>query len=152
MTEDTLKKVEGQIVFIDHGTHGITIKDKTGQKHEMVWPATVKMENNKGEPLKQWWFISATAERSGDYWKLTSHTYYQKPADWPVSQHSSGGGSKYQPRNERLIAFLALHRDATEAAKQLSLSETRTYDDLMDGIYARAKRDVEQAMKDFPSV
>jgi hypothetical protein len=57
----------------------------------------------------------------------------------------SGKGS-YQPRNEKLIAFLALHRDAVSA---FPMSSSQDYEKTMDVIYAQAARDTERAMKDF---
>ena len=141
------KTVEGQIVFIDHPAHKITVKDKTGKTHDFVWPATAKMANNKGEPLKQWWFVKVTGEPSGDLWKLTDHTYFKRPDDWPFAKGASGGGG--QPRNERLIVFQNMHTAALNGAQHATTPDGQDYDDFMDMVYARAKKDTEQAMKDF---
>jgi len=143
---DRPKSVEGQIMFIDHPAHKITVKDRTGKTHDFIWPASVKMENNKGEPLKQWWFVKVTGEKSGDLWKLTDHTYFKRPDDWPFGKGGGGGG---QPRNERLILFQNMHTAALNGAMHAVTPDTQDYDEFMDMVYVRAKKDTEQAMKDF---
>jgi hypothetical protein len=105
------KTVEGQIVAIDHGTHELSVKDKAGTVHRFVWPASTKMTNNKGEPLKQWWFTRATGEPAGDVWKLTSHAYFKRPDDWPFGKGGNGSG---QPRNDKAILFQCLLKCAVE--------------------------------------
>jgi|GEM_PF-5886391 len=112
------KNVEGQITAIDHGTHKISVKDKTGQVHEFVWSGNVKMTNNKGEPLKQWWFIKVTGEPAGDLWKLTAHAYFKRPDDWPLGNKGGNGGGGGQPRNEKAILFQCLFKGAVEIRKQ----------------------------------
>jgi hypothetical protein len=106
MPEEVLKQTEGQIVSINHDKRGLAIKDRNGDTHPFYWQEQIKMTNNKGEPLKQWWFIKVVAEKQkDDTWWITSQGYFQRPDDWPTT-----GGRKpaYQPRNERLIATESL--------------------------------------------
>jgi len=139
-----LKTVEGQIVEIDKPAHKITVKTRDGQKHPFVWPPALDAEFSK---LNQWWFTKVSGEHVADVdlWRATGQGFFKRPDDWPAPKGGSGGHS-YQPRNERLIAFLALHRDAMSGAP---ISSDQDYDAVMDMVYNRAKRDVEQAFKDF---
>lgn len=52
-------------------------------------------------------------------------------------------------RNERLIAFLALHRDAVQAATFCHTPDAQDYDKFMDAVYDRAKADLEDAIREF---
>jgi hypothetical protein len=139
-----LKTVEGQILEIDKPAHKITLKARDGQKHSFIWSPALDAEFTK---LNQWWFTKVTGEHEieFDIWRATSQGYFKRPDDWPFAKANTGGHS-YQPRNERLIAFLALHRDAMSGAP---ISSDQDYDAVMDMVYNRAKRDAEQAFKDF---
>lgn len=144
-----LKTVEGQITFIDLAAHKITVKDRAGTSHTMVWSPAL---HDKMSQQKQWWFVKITGEHQEDVdiWKLVSVEFFKRPDDWPASQHG-GGGWKGQPRNERLIAFLALHRDAVSLFQSTTTPDTLDYEQAEDVVYERAKRTLEQAMKDFGS-
>jgi hypothetical protein len=65
-----------------------------------------------------------------------------------VPSNGNGGKSTYH-RNEKLIAFLALHRDAVQAATFCHTPDTGNYDQFMDTVYARAKSDLEDAIREF---
>jgi hypothetical protein len=49
-----IKIVQGQITELDLAGHHITVKDKAGAHHEMVWAAPL---NEKMAKLKQWFFV-----------------------------------------------------------------------------------------------
>jgi hypothetical protein len=138
---EALKTVSGQVISIDHGTHSITVKDEAGENHTFMWTAGFEERMNK---LKLWYFTKITAEKLGDYWKVSSQEFFAKPATWKGSGTSSGG--KYQPRNEKLICFLALHRDACTLASSRAQSD---FEHIAKMVYDQAKADTEQAMKDF---
>jgi hypothetical protein len=144
-----LQTVEGQITSINYDKRGLAVKDKGGDTHPFYWSETFKMVNYKGELLKQWWFVRVTAElrKSDDTWWVTAQEYFKKPDDWPKPQ---GGKGQYQPRNERLIAFLALHRDAVQIYQSTTTPESQDFEAACALIYDQAKYDVGQAMKDFP--
>jgi len=146
-TNTGLKTVEGQITFIDPAAHKITVKDRAGINHTMIWPPAL---HEKMSQLKQWWFVKVTgelAQEGFDIWKLISSDFFKRPDDWPASQHG-GGGWKGQPRNERLIAFLALHRDAVSLFQSTTTPDTLDYEQAEDVVYERAKKTLERAMKD----
>ncbi|MCK9593567.1 MAG: hypothetical protein M0Q91_16310 [Methanoregula sp.] len=65
-----------------------------------------------------------------------------------VPSNGNGGKSTYH-RNEKLIAFLALHRDAVQAATFCHTPDVQDYNKFMDVVYDRAKTDLEDAIKDF---
>jgi hypothetical protein len=143
MTED-LKLCEGQITSINHEKRGVAIKDKAGDTHPFYWSENMKMTNNKGEPLKQWWFIKVIAERKkDDTWWITSHDYFKRPDDWP-----STGGRKpeYQPRNEGLIVHQTTYKECCETARCLMLIPDGVFDEdeynrLMDIALHRSLKD-----------
>lgn len=62
---------------------------------------------------------------------------------------SGGGKGNYQPRNERLIAFLAIHRDTVALFQSTTTPDTVTFEDAEDAVYKQAKKTLEQAMRDF---
>ena len=62
---------------------------------------------------------------------------------------TGAGKGSYQPRNERLIAFLALHRDAVALFQSTTTPDSVSYEEAEDIVYERAKKTLEQAMKDF---
>lgn len=142
-----LKTVEGQITFIDPAAHKITVKDRAGASHTMVWPPAL---HDKMIQQKQWWFVKITGEHQTDFdiWKLMACDFFKRPDDWPAPQHGSGGW-KGQPRNERLILFQNLHTAALDGAMHATTPDSQDYDEFMDMVYVRAKKDTERAMKDF---
>jgi len=146
---DVLKQVEGQIVSINHEKRGVAIKDKAGDTHPFYWSENVKMVNNKGEELKQWWFIKVIAEKAkDDTWWITSQGYFQRPADWPTSGGRKPTG-QYQPRNERLIVLQSCAKLAADvyAITNLTTVQPEDFDAAMDLIIARAIKDCETLMK-----
>jgi hypothetical protein len=142
-----LKAVEGQIVSIDKPAHKITLKDRAGESHTFVWGPGLDADFQK---LEQWWFCKVTGEYLPDVeiWKAISQGFFKRPDDWPKSG-GSGGGKYSQPRNERLIAFLALHRDSVQLFQSTTTPDSLDFEAAEDVIYDRAKKTLERAMKDF---
>ena len=142
--ESGIKIVQGQIVSFDAGAHSLTVKDIKGESHPMMWkgPLTASMEK-----LKQWFFVSISAEKSGEIWVVIDQTYYKKPAEWPVSQKSGyGGGKPFTPRNERIIVLQSCCKLAAEVFAITTCPDTVDFDSAMDCIIARAIKDTETLM------
>ena len=142
-----LKTVEGQIVAIDKPAHKITLKDRAGEHHTFVWGPANDADFQK---LEQWWFCKVTGEHQEDFdiWKAMGTGFFKRPDDWPA-RGEAYGGHQYQPRNERLIAFLALHRDAVALFQSTTTPDSVSYEEAEDIVYEQAKKTLEQAMKDF---
>ena len=142
-----LKTVEGQIVAIDKPAHKITLKDRAGEHHTFVWGPANDADFQK---LEQWWFCKVTGEHQEDFdiWKAMGTGFFKRPDDWPA-RGGAYGGNQYQPRNERLIAFLALHRDAVALFQSTTTPDSVSYEEAEDIVYEQAKKTLEQAMKDF---
>ena len=138
------KIVQGQIVAIDQGTHTIEVKDKAGVRHPMMWAGPL---NDSMARLKQWFFVSISAEKSGEYWRVIDQTYFKKPEDWPVSQHGGGGGRPFQPRNEKLIVLQSTLKACADVFAITTTPETLDFDAAMDVIIARAIKDTDTLMK-----
>jgi hypothetical protein len=109
--EATTKIVQGQIVAIDPGTHTIEVKDKAGVRHPMMWAGPL---NDSMARLKQWFFISISAEKSGEYWRVIDQTYFKKPEDWPTHQPPGGGGPQ---RNEKPMAYESAFKSCVELVR-----------------------------------
>jgi len=105
------KVVQGQIIAIDQGLHTIEVKDKAGVRHPMMWAGPL---NESMARLKQWFFVSISAEKSGDLWKVIDQTYFKKPDDWPNSQ-APGGGRPI--RNEKPMAYESAFKSCTELVR-----------------------------------
>jgi len=143
--EATTKIVQGQIVAIDQGTHTIEVKDKDGVRHQMMWAGPL---NDSMARLKQWFFVSISAEKSGEYWRVIDQTYFKKPDDWPVSQHGGGGGGwKGQPRNEKLIVLQSTLKACADVFAITTTPDSMDFDAAMDLIIARAVKDTDTLMK-----
>ena len=145
MTEEELKKTEGQIVAINHDKRGLAIKDKDGNTHPFYWSEHIKMTNNKGEPLKQWWFIRVVAERQkDDTWWITSQGYFQRPDDWPTT-----GGRKpvYPVKNERLIAVEVLVKAWTELYVHSMIPDEVDFNKARTEILQAVKDDISTVME-----
>jgi len=143
--EPVAKTVQGQIVAIDQGTHTIEVKDKDGVRHQMMWAGPL---NDSMARLKQWFFVSISAEKSGEYWRVIDQTYFKKPDDWPVSQHGGGGGGwKGQPRNEKLIVLQSTLKACADVFAITTTPDSMDFDAAMDLIIARAIKDTETLMK-----
>jgi len=142
--ESGIKIVQGQITAIDQGLHTVEVKDKEGKHHQMMWAAPL---NEKMAKLKQWFFVSISAEKSGEYWKVIDQTYFKKPDDWPVSQKGYGGGKSYTPRNERIIVLQSCAKLAAEVFAITTTPESMDFDAAMDLIITRAIKDTDTLMK-----
>lgn len=106
--EVTTKIVQGQIVAIDQGAHTIEVKDKAGVRHPMMWAGPL---NDSMARLKQWFFVSISAEKSGDLWKVIDQTYFKRPDDWPTHQPPGGGRPV---RNEKPMAYESAFKSCAE--------------------------------------
>jgi hypothetical protein len=140
-----LKVVEGQIVVLDGPAHAITVKDRQGVLHDMVWPAAL---NGRMEKLKQWWFTKITAELSGDVWKVSALDFFQRPADWPFQKGGSGsGGKSYQPRNEKIIVLQSSLKAAVDLFQTCTTPDTQGYDEACDLVVQKAIEMTDKIMK-----
>jgi hypothetical protein len=144
--EAGIKLVQGQITALDAGTHTITVKDKTGTHHEMMWKAAM---NDKMAKLKQWFFVAISAEKFGEYWIVIDQTYFAKPTDWPVSQKQGRyGGKQFTPRNEKIIVLQSTLKVCAEVWTHTHMKiNDLDFDTGMDEIIARAIKDTETLMK-----
>ncbi|MFA5379272.1 MAG: hypothetical protein WC455_26185 [Dehalococcoidia bacterium] len=142
--EATTKIVQGQIIAIDQGTHTIEVKDKVGVRHPMMWAGPL---NDSMARLKQWFFVSISAEKSGEYWRVIDQTYFKRPEDWPV--HGGGsGGWKGQPRNERIIVLQSTLKVCAEVWTHTHMKiDDLDFERGMDEIVARAIKDTDTLMK-----
>ena len=142
-----LKTVEGQIIAIDKPAHKITLKDRAGEHHTFVWGPANDADFQKLEP---WWFCKVTGEHQKDFdiWKAMGTGFFKRPDDWPA-RGGAFGGRQYQPRNERLITFLALHRDAVALFQSTTTPDSISYEEAEDIVYERAKKTLNKAMEDF---
>jgi hypothetical protein len=133
--ESGIKVVQGQITAYDAGAHSLTVKDIEGKHHEMMWkgPLSAKMEK-----LKQWFFVSISAEKSGDIWVVIDQTYYKKPDNWPVSQKSGYGGKPFTPRNEKIIVMQSSLKVCADLFQHCTASGTQDYDAVCSLVYAKA--------------
>jgi hypothetical protein len=140
-----LQRVSGQIIAIDHAKRTVVIRSYDDKKFEATTPLKwherldARMMKNKERYFVTCIYLDETIEDC---------QYFQKPADWP-QQQGKPAWTDGKPRNEKLIAFLALHRDAVTGAQTTTTPDTQDYDAFMQMCYDRAKKDVEQAMKDF---
>ena len=144
--ESGIKIVQGQIVAFDAGAHSLTVKDIKGESHPMMWkgPLTASMEK-----LKQWFFVSISAEKSGEIWVVIAQTYYKKPAEWPVSQKSGyGGGKPFVPRNEKIIVMQSSLKACVDLFQQTTCPDTVEFDQAVDVVYAKALEITNRIMKD----
>jgi hypothetical protein len=142
--EANTKIVQGQIIAIDQGTHTIEVKDKAGVRHPMMWAGPL---NDSMARLKQWFFVSISAEKSGEYWRIIDQTYFKRPEDWPV--HGGGsGGWKGQPRNERIIVLQSTLKVCAEVWTHTHMKiDDLDFERGMDEIVARAIKDTDTLMK-----
>jgi hypothetical protein len=130
--EAATKIVQGQIIAIDQGTHTIEVKDKAGVRHPMMWAGPL---NDNMARLKQWFFVSISAEKSGDLWKVIDQTYFKKPEDWPVSQQ--GGGGRPQ-RNEKPMAYESAFKSCTELVRDTDFPDL-TYERRIKAVLDQAE-------------
>ena len=133
--EEALKVVEGQITAIDYGTHEITVKDRAGESHKMVWTKAIDERMAK---LKQWWFCKIMAEKDGDFWKVMDQTFFKRPDDWPVSAKGGYGGKPFTPRNEKIIVLQSNFRTITDLFNQCTCPDTQSFDEACEVIYEKA--------------
>ena len=144
--ESGIKVVQGQIIAFDAGAHSLTVKDIKGESHPMMWKGALV---EKMEKLKQWFFVSISAEKSGDIWVVIDQTYYKKPAEWPVSQKPGyGGGKPFVPRNEKIIVMQSSLKACVDLFQQTTCPDTVEFDQAVDVVYAKALEITNRIMKD----
>ena len=145
--EAGIKVVQGQITAIDHGTHKVTVKDIKGVHHEMMWKGNLA---DKMAKLKQWWFCSISAEKSGEYWVVIDQSFYKRPEEWPVSAKTGYGGKAFTPKNEAAIIMQSSLKVCAEVAIFCSAPGGDNYEAMIEMIYASAKEMTESIRRDFP--
>jgi hypothetical protein len=143
--ESGIKVVQGQITAFDAGAHSLTVKDIDGKHHEMMWKGNLV---EKMEKLKQWFFVSISAEKSGDLWVVIDQTYYKKPDNWPVSQKSGYGGKPFVPRNEKIIVMQSSLKVCADLFQYCATPDTQDYEAACDLVYDAALAMTEKIMKD----
>ena len=144
--ESGIKIVQGQIVAFDAGAHSLTVKDIKGEQHPMMWkgPLTASMEK-----LKQWFFVSISAEKSGEIWVVIDQTYYKKPAEWPVSQKPGyGGGKPFVPRNEKIIVMQSSLKVCADLFQTTTCPDSVEFADAVEVVYTKALEMTNRIMKD----
>ena len=137
--------IEGQIIAVSAEARTLAVKNKDGVTTPLKWLPARDPDFGR---LGQWWFIRVVAEKQGDYLIAQAQSKWQKPDDWPA-RGGSAGGRQYQPRNERLIAFLALHRDAVALFQSTTTPDSVSYEEAEDIVYEQAKKTLNKAMEDF---
>ena len=142
--ESGIKVVQGQIIEFNPAGHALTVKDKLGVNHSFLWPGILDAKMTK---LKQWFFVSISAEKAGEYWKVIDQAYFKKPEDWPVFQKAGSGGKPFTPRNERIIVLQSCCKLAAEVFAITTCPDTVDFDAAMDCIIARAIKDTETLMQ-----
>jgi len=85
--------------------------------------------------LKQWFFVSISAEKSGEYWRVIDQTYFKRPDDWPVSQQ--GGGGRPQ-RNEKPMAYESSFKSCTELVRDTDFPDL-TYEQRIKAVLDQAE-------------
>jgi hypothetical protein len=110
----------------------------------MMWAGPL---NDSMARLKQWFFVSISAEKSGEYWRVIDQTYFKRPDDWPAPQHGGGGGRPFQPRNEKLIVLQSTLKACADVFAITTTPDTMDFDTAMDLIIARAIKDTDTLMK-----
>ena len=141
-----LKTVEGQIVEIAPEAHKITVKDRTGALHTMVWAPPMHDQMSR---LKQWWFTKITGEHvpDVDLWRLTATEFFKRPEDWPFKPAGGFGGKSFTPRNEKLIVLQSTLKACADVFAITTTPDSMDFDTAMDLIIARAIKDTDTLMK-----
>jgi hypothetical protein len=141
-----LKTVEGQIVEIAPEAHKITVKDRTGALHTMVWAPPMHDQMSR---LKQWWFTKITGEHvpDVDLWRLTATEFFKRPEDWPFKPAGGFGGKSFTPRNEKLIVLQSTLKACADVFAITTTPDSMDFDTAMDLIIARAIKDTDALMK-----
>lgn len=145
--EPEIKKVQGQIIEFDAGVHHLTVKDIEGTSHEMIWASNLA---EKMEKLKQWFFVTISLEKSGEYWKVIDQTYYKKPDNWPVSQKSGYGGNPFVAKNEPAIIMQSSLKVCADVAMFCSAPGGDNFEGMIEMIYTAAKEMTDSIRRDFP--
>jgi hypothetical protein len=145
--ESGIKVVQGQITAFDAGAHSLTVKDIDGKHHEMMWKGNLV---KKMEKLKQWFFVSISAEKSGDLWVVIDQTYYKKPDNWPVSQKSGYGGKPFVAKNEPAIIMQSSLKVCADVAMFCSAPGGDNFEGMIEMIYTAAKEMTDSIRRDFP--
>jgi hypothetical protein len=139
-----IKTVEGQIVEINHDAHKITVKDRTGALHTMIWPPVLVDQMSK---LKQWWFTKITGEHQADVdlWKLTANEFFKRPEDWPFKP--AGGKGGYAPRNEKMIVVQTMLKAYCDLWCSTNTPDQVTFADAREDILAAIEADLPRILK-----
>ena len=145
--ESGIKVVQGQIIAFDAGAHSLTVKDIKGESHPMMWKGPLADSMAK---LKQWFFVSISAEKSGDIWVVIDQTYYKRPDNWPVSQKSGYGGKPFTPKNEPAIIMQSSLKVCADVAMFCSAPGGDNFEGMMEMIYTAAKEMTDSIRRDFP--
>ena len=156
-----MKKVDGQVTFIDQSAHKITLKERNGTEHTFIWPPQFVEAMAK---LKVYYFTSITAEHAEDVdlWKVVATGYFPRPADWPFqkpaysggnygSGQTSGGTGGYKPktftpRNDRIIVLQSTLKAIVEIYCKTH-KDGADFNDACDEIILRAVKDTETLLK-----
>jgi hypothetical protein len=77
----------------------------------MMWAGPL---NDSMARLKQWFFVSISAEKSGEYWRVIDQTYFKRPDDWPTHQPPGGGRPQ---RNEKPMAYESAFKSCCELVR-----------------------------------
>jgi hypothetical protein len=145
--ESGIKTVQGQITAIDAGLHTLTVKDIAGIHHEMMWKAALV---EKMATLKQWFFVSISAEKSGDLWVVIDQTYFKKPDNWIAPSKPAYGGKPFTPRNERIIVAQMLVKTWTElyiSGHPGEAYDSKNFAEAREEILKAMEADVDRVMK-----
>jgi hypothetical protein len=102
------------------------------------------------EKLKQWFFVSISAEKSGDLWVVIDQTYYKKPDNWPVSQKGGYGGKPFVAKNEPAIIMQSSLKVCADVAMFCSAPGGDNFEGMIEMIYTAAKEMTDSIRRDFP--
>ena len=148
------KKIEGEIIAIDPGKRTMALRSLDEKGYEIttlfVWREARDLDQT-AQKQKPGWYVCATYEAQGDRNLMIDVRYADRPANMRRQGGNGGnrGGRQFQPRNERLILFQNMHTAALNGAMHATTPDSQDYDEFMDMVYVRAKKDTDQAMKDF---
>jgi len=132
------KSVEGKLQALSFDTR-LLVLWREDFKMKISW---MPAQDAVLEKFKQWDPVKVTFEPSGS-------NEPNRLIDIVSTMKKSGGWGGGKPRNERLILFQNMHTAALNGAMHATTPDSQDYDEFMDMVYVRAKKDTDQAMKDF---